>query len=312
MAVRVTLPCPRGKEDSMSREKERFLPAAGEGPADDQALSPAPERKYPCPCCGNLTFPVPKEEAAAYICPVCFWENDVFTPGEEDKSDENRGMTLKQGRENYRRWGAVREDLVRCARPPEEKEKPMKKKLSEMTLQELWQLFPIFLTEHRDCWEQWFREKQAELAPLLPPGSSISHIGSTAVRGIWAKPIVDLLIEVPDPAGLETAKAALSRQGYTMMSENENRASFNQGYTEEGFAEKVFHLHLRLQGDHDELYFRDYLNACPEAAREYEALKLRLWKEYEHDRDEYTRQKTEFVKTRTALAKKLFPGKYEE
>lgn len=196
-----------------------------------------------------------------------------------------------------------------------EKEGAVKKKLSEMTLQELWELFPIFLTEHRDCWEQWFREKQAELTVLLPPGSRVSHIGSTAVRGIRAKPIVDLLIEVPDPAGFEAARAALCGQGYTMMSEtleNGKRVSFNQGYTEEGFAEKVFHLHLRLRGDHNELYFRDYLNACPEAAREYEALKLRLWKEYEHDRDEYTRQKTEFVKTRTALAKKLFPGKYEE
>ena len=31
---------------------------------------------YPCPCCGFLTLPVPREEAIAYICPVCFWEND--------------------------------------------------------------------------------------------------------------------------------------------------------------------------------------------------------------------------------------------
>lgn len=127
MVAPVTPRCPRGREDSMSREKERFLPAAGEGPAEDLPLPPNQEGKYPCPCCGNLTFPVPKGEAAAYICPVCFWENDVFTPGEEDKSDENRGMTLKQGRENYRRWGAVREELVRCARPPEEKERPMGK-----------------------------------------------------------------------------------------------------------------------------------------------------------------------------------------
>ena len=58
----------------------------------------------------------------AYICPVCFWENDVFDPEEDAPSDENRGMTLRQGRENYRRWGAVRQDLVPFARPlrPEE------------------------------------------------------------------------------------------------------------------------------------------------------------------------------------------------
>lgn len=179
----------------------------------------------------------------------------------------------------------------------------MGKKLSEMTLEELWELFPIFLTEHQDCWEQWFREKQAELAALLPSGSRISHIGSTAIRGIWAKPIVDILMEVPDRAAFSTAKAVLVEKGYILMSEGENRASFNQGYTEQGFAQRVFHLHLRLTGDNDELYFRDYLNAHPEAAKEYEALKLKLWKEYEHDRDEYTRQKTELVRKYTELGK---------
>ena len=82
------------------------------------------ETRYPCPCCGYLTFLAPKEEAIAYICPVCFWENDVFDPGEDDPSDENRGMTLRQGRENYRKWGAVREDLARHARPPRPEEIP--------------------------------------------------------------------------------------------------------------------------------------------------------------------------------------------
>ena len=42
----------------------------------------------------------------------------MFDPGEDDPSDENRGLTLRQGRENYRRWGAVRPDLVVHARPP--------------------------------------------------------------------------------------------------------------------------------------------------------------------------------------------------
>ena len=64
--------------------------------------------------------------------------------------------------------------------------------------------------------------------------------------------------------------------------------SFNKGYTEEGFAEKVFHLHLRYFGDNDELYFRDYLNERPDIAEKYEQLKLSLWKKYEHDRDGYT------------------------
>ena len=89
--------------------------------APPAALKPIPEPtpgKYPCPCCGYLTFHIPIEAAIAGICPVCFWENDVFDPGEDDPSDENGGMTLRQGRENFRKYGAVRPDLVRYVRPP--------------------------------------------------------------------------------------------------------------------------------------------------------------------------------------------------
>ncbi|MDE6454480.1 MAG: hypothetical protein K2L38_00895 [Dysosmobacter sp.] len=89
----------------------------------DPEQAPAPER-FPCPCCGYRTFPVPKEAAPAYICPVCFWENDVFISGEDQPSDENRGVTLKQGREAFRRIGAVRKDLVRYARKPLPEEIP--------------------------------------------------------------------------------------------------------------------------------------------------------------------------------------------
>ena len=97
---------------------------------------PGPEEPtgiYPCPCCGYLTFPAPKEEAIACICPVCFWENDVFDPGEDDPSDENRGLTLRQGRENYRRWGAVRPDLVVHARQPRPEERPKEMPASRLT-----------------------------------------------------------------------------------------------------------------------------------------------------------------------------------
>lgn len=79
---------------------------------------------FPCPCCGNLTFRYPPQNAVAFICPVCYWENDVFDPGEDDPSDENGGMTLRQGRENFKRWGAVREDLVCHVRPPLPEEIP--------------------------------------------------------------------------------------------------------------------------------------------------------------------------------------------
>lgn len=186
----------------------------------------------------------------------------------------------------------------------------MGKPLSEMTLDELWELFPIFLTEHQDCWADWYKDEMRVLRGILPPGSLLHHVGSTAIKGIWAKPIIDILIEAPDMAALDNASAALKAAGYICMSQGGNRVAFNKGYTPEGFAQRVFHLHLRLIDDHDELYFRDYLNEHPDIAKEYERLKLGLWKRYEHDKDGYTRQKTAFVLEHTQTAKKEYRGRY--
>jgi GrpB-like predicted nucleotidyltransferase (UPF0157 family) len=94
------------------------------------------------------------------------------------------------------------------------------------------------------------------------------------------------------------------------MSEGGDRMSFNYGYTEDGFAEEVFHVHLRCSGDNDELYFRDYLREHPQIAREYEALKLGLWRRFEHDRDGYTEAKTEFARKWTDEVKEDYEGRY--
>ena len=186
----------------------------------------------------------------------------------------------------------------------------MRKKLSEMTLEELWQLFPIILTGHRDVWRTWYAEEEAFLRSLLPQAVRISHVGSTAIPAIWAKPIIDMLVEVPAKEDMLRAAEALAANGYRCMSRSDVRLSFNKGYTEEGFAERVFHLHLRLSGDNAELYFRDYLSEHPAVAAQYEQLKLGLWKEFEHDRDEYTRRKTDFVTRYTTEAKALYGNRY--
>ena len=186
----------------------------------------------------------------------------------------------------------------------------MGEKLSEMTLEELWQLFPIFLTEHQEEWKEWYLEEEKLLKSVLSKNEKINHIGSTAVTSIWAKPIIDILVEVPKESNLLDYKALIANNGYICMSQSEDRISFNKGYTENGFAEKVFHLHLRYAGDNDELYFRDYLIEFPDIAKEYEKLKLSLWKEYEHNRDAYTNAKTEFVKKYTEKAKLIYGNRY--
>ena len=186
----------------------------------------------------------------------------------------------------------------------------MGKKLSEMTLEELWQLFPIYLAEHQPCWQEWYLEEENILKASFSSTERISHIGSTAIPSIWAKPIVDILVEIPKGSNLLDYKAKIINCGYICMSQSENDMSFNKGYTENGFAERVFHLHLRYAGDNDELYFRDYLIEYLEVAKVYEELKLRLWKEYEHNRDAYTNAKTEFIKEYTRKARILYGNRY--
>ena len=186
----------------------------------------------------------------------------------------------------------------------------MGKNLPEMSLEELWLLFPIFLEEHKDCWKEWYCEEERLLKNVFSLGERISHIGSTAIPSIWAKPIVDILVEIPKGRNLLNYKAQIINCGYICMSQSENGMSFNKGYTENGFAERVFHLHLRYAGDNDELYFRDYLIEYPEIAKEYEELKLRLWKKYEHNRDAYTNAKTEFVKKYTEKSKAICGNRY--
>lgn len=188
----------------------------------------------------------------------------------------------------------------------------MSKKLSEMSLEELCELFPIFLTEHKSYWKDWFEDERKRLSLILPqnPIIQINHIGSTTVDTIWAKPIIDILVEIPKECSMDTIKEILTCNGYICMNQSERRMSFNRGYTEKGFAEKVYHLHLRYESDNDELYFRDYLIKHPNIAKEYEKLKLDLWKKYEHDRDGYTNAKAEFVMRYTEIAKQIYKGRY--
>ena len=178
------------------------------------------------------------------------------------------------------------------------------KRLEEMSLSELWELFPIVLTEHNPDWCEWASEEIDLLKELLGPVKArYYHVGSTAVRGIWAKPIVDIIIAVADVTAFAEAKDRLKSGGYICMSDSASRASFNKGYTPNGYAERVFHIHLRINGDTDEVFFRDYLNIHSDVAKDYEALKLSLWKYYDHDRDGYTAAKTDFITRYTAIAK---------
>lgn len=101
----------------------------------------------------------------------------------------------------------------------------------------------------------------------IPEIRHISHIGGTAIQGIWAKPAIDMLVKITQEKQLSDFKDRIEKCGYICMAERGNRLEFNKGYTLQGFADRVFHLHLRHVGDNDELYFRNYIQKDTVAAR---------------------------------------------
>lgn len=188
------------------------------------------------------------------------------------------------------------------------------KKLEDMTLEELWELFPIVLKEHSPKYAEWYEEEKQNLMELLAVFGlqRINHIGSTSVEGLIAKPIVDILLELPEGYELDRVSELLQNAGWILMIRDDEKQTLdlNKGYTPAGFAEKVYHLHVRVLGDWDELYFRDYLRKYPEVAGDYEELKRSLKEKYEHNRDAYTEAKTDFVQQYSQAARQEFGTRY--
>lgn len=182
------------------------------------------------------------------------------------------------------------------------------KRLEEMTLQELWELFPIALAPHNPLWKQWAADEISLLASVLSQFTPlINHIGSTAIPTIQAKPIIDILVEVPAEAHLPSLRTSMETCGYICMAQSPSRMSFNKGYTPQGYAQKVFHIHVHRLGDNSEILFRDYLIAHPDAALQYQSLKQSLLPAYRHDRDAYTAAKTPFITATLAQATQSKP-----
>lgn len=185
-------------------------------------------------------------------------------------------------------------------KPSSPSEPPADRALLDFPLERLWALFPIHLEAHCEAWQTWYAEEKKQLESLLGKDAVvIHHIGSTAIPGIRAKPIIDILVETPDADALRRASKHLDNHGYLPMSRTDTRITYNKGYTLQGYAARVFHIHLRLVGDNGEAAFRDLLRAHPDVARRYEALKIRLLAEYAPDRDAYTAGKTAFIRENT-------------
>lgn len=187
----------------------------------------------------------------------------------------------------------------------------MRQDFSDVSGQVLSGLFPVILQEHDPEWKAYYLRERDYLRSVF--GESIirvNHIGSSAVEGLIAKPTVDILLEIAKETDLPAITETLRDAGYVVNTPEGDIIMYLKGYTPRGFEGQAVHIHVRESGDWGELYFRDYLIAHPDAAKEYAEFKRSLKQRYPHDRDGYTRAKGLFVRKYTELARAEFPNRY--
>src|SRR5438477_6196865 len=162
---------------------------------------------------------------------------------------------------------------------------------------------PIHVVPYDPTWPVRFAEERAALAGVLAPwlAGPIEHIGSTAVPGLVAKPVIDIMAAVESLDASRPALAAVAALHYVYFP---YRAEIMHWLCKPSDEVRTHHLHLVPYGStlwRERLTFRDRLRADPRVAAEYAALKLSLAAKYEFDREAYTNAKESFVRRILAL-----------
>ena len=175
----------------------------------------------------------------------------------------------------------------------------------------------IAIVSYDPRWPEMFLREKAHLLACLPGDlvRRIEHFGSTAVPGLAAKPVVDMLVEVTD---LEATKLRiaplLESQGYDYFwrpTHGDDGPPFYAWFIKRAApaGTRTDHIHM-VEADFvehwDRLLLRDYLIDHPAVAKEYERLKLGLGAATPYDRAAYTQGNTEFVMRITEVAKRHF------
>jgi GrpB-like predicted nucleotidyltransferase (UPF0157 family) len=153
---------------------------------------------------------------------------------------------------------------------------------------------PVEIAPYDAAWPSRYEAERRRLAGMLP-GAEIEHFGSTAVPGLAAKPVVDIIALVDDLD--RPIQLLVERGGYSFPVEYNATLERRRWMCWPGPERRIFHLHLtddRAEFDR-RLRFRDALRADQSLAREYEELKRSLAERFRNDREAYTAAKSAFV-----------------
>lgn len=163
---------------------------------------------------------------------------------------------------------------------------------------------PIEIVTADAAWPARFEAERQVLMEALGPwlAGPIEHIGSTAVAGLAAKPVIDIMAGIATLEASRPAIEAASRVGYCYYP---YRPDIEHWFCKPSAAFRTHHLHLLPFGSADwrgTIAFRDYLRGHPVDAAEYAALKVQLAQQYRHDREAYTQAKSAFITRLTQRA----------
>lgn len=148
-------------------------------------------------------------------------------------------------------------------------------------------------------WPVRFEQEKRRLRGLCPELEEIEHIGSTAVPGLAAKPVIDLLAAVASMAVADALIPRLCENGYVTSAEFNATLRDRRWLMRHAEGRRTHHLHLVLPGSdawHSTLQFRDLLRSKPALAEAYVRLKQSLVEQMGADREAYTAAKGEFVR----------------
>jgi len=157
---------------------------------------------------------------------------------------------------------------------------------------------PVHIVPYDRDWPSRFEAERKLLIDAIGSwlvANSIEHIGSTAIPGLDAKPVIDIMAGVESLDGSRAAVAVLERHQYCYAP---YRADVMYWLCKPSPAQRTYHLHLVPLGSPlwiEQLAFRDYLRTHPDVAMEYAALKRRLADAHRLDREAYTNAKAPFV-----------------
>jgi len=156
---------------------------------------------------------------------------------------------------------------------------------------------PILIVAYDPQWPTRFERERVLLERAVGPWivGDVNHVGSTAVPGLDAKPIIDILIGVENLAASRACFEPLAELDYLYAP---YRAQEMHWFCKPDPSRRTHHLHLVPVDSsryRDELAFRDRLLSDPEKARAYAALKRRLAARFGHDREGYTDAKADFI-----------------